>query len=139
MSESDVPCGVSDCDSEAGTSVPVVPVVLVVPVSPSSVVTEVCDGFSLDSDWEFVEPQSFSFSQKRSSVLEENPGEMGYEGSPVKAPPPSRRRIIPPTPKGGSDSSVEETQWQIEVDQIWNSHGRTVIAKMAQYFEKVTA
>ena len=26
---------------------------------------------SLDSDWEFVEPQSLSFSKKRSVVLEE--------------------------------------------------------------------
>ena len=31
-------------------------------VSPSSVVTEFCDGFSCCSDWDFVEPQSFSFS-----------------------------------------------------------------------------
>ena len=37
--------------------VPVVPDVTDVPVSPSSVVTEFC---------EFVEPQSFSFSKKRS-------------------------------------------------------------------------
>ena len=46
----------------------VVLVVADVPVSPSSVVTEVCDGFLLGSDWEFVEPQSFSFSKKRSRV-----------------------------------------------------------------------
>ena len=37
------------------------PVVTDVLVSPSSVVTEVCDGSSLGSDWEFVEPQSFFF------------------------------------------------------------------------------
>ena len=40
----------------------VVPVVTDVLVSPSSVVTEFCDGVSLDSDREFVEPQSSSFS-----------------------------------------------------------------------------
>ena len=51
---------VSDCDSGNGTGMPVVVVVAVVLVSPSSVVTEVCDGFSLDSDWELVEPQSLS-------------------------------------------------------------------------------
>ena len=34
-----------------------VPDVTDVPVSPSSVVTEFCDGFSFCSDWEFVEPQ----------------------------------------------------------------------------------
>ena len=36
-----------------------------VPVSPSSVVTEFCDGFSCCSDREYVEPESFSFSRKR--------------------------------------------------------------------------
>ena len=41
-----------------------------VPVSPSSVVTEFCDGFSFCSDWEFVEPQSFSFSKKACSLLD---------------------------------------------------------------------
>ena len=88
----DDPSGVSDCDSGTGTGVPVVSVVAVVSVSLSSVVTEVCDGFSLDSVWEFVEPESFSFSKKRSSVLEENQGEMRYEWSPVQAPPNTRRR-----------------------------------------------
>ena len=52
--------------------------------SPSSVVTNCCDDVSLDSDWEPVEPQSFSFSKKRSVVLEENREEMRYEGTPVK-------------------------------------------------------
>ena len=36
-----------------------------VPVSPSSVVTELCDSFSCGSDWEFVEPQSFLSPKKR--------------------------------------------------------------------------
>ena len=36
-------------------------------VSPSSVVTEFCDGFSCCSDWEFVEPQSFPFFRKACS------------------------------------------------------------------------
>ena len=35
------------------------------PVSRASVVTEFCDGFSFCSDWDLVEPQSFSFSKKR--------------------------------------------------------------------------
>ena len=100
------------------------PVVPVVAVSPSSVVTEVCDGFSLDSDWEFVEPQSFSFSKKRSSVGEENQGEMGYEGSPVKAPPNTRRRIMPPTPQQISFSSMDESQWRADLEaqpSIWRT------------------
>ena len=47
----------SDCDSGTVTSAPVVPVVTEVtdvPVSPSSVVTEVCDDFLLGSDEEYV-------------------------------------------------------------------------------------
>ena len=51
----DDPCGESDCASGTGASmlvVPVLPDMTDVPVSPSSVVTEVCDGFLLGSDWE---------------------------------------------------------------------------------------
>ena len=37
----------------------------------------------------------FLSPNKRLSVLEEKQGEMGYEESPVKAPPNTRRRIMP--------------------------------------------
>ena len=77
-------------------------------VSLSSVVTECFEDVSLDSDWEFVEPQSSSFSKKRSIVWEENHEEMSYEGMPVKAPPKTRRRMMPPTPPQSSHSSTEE-------------------------------
>ena len=60
------PEDLSDC--EPGTRMEV-PVVLDVLVSPSSVVTEFCDGFSCCPDWEFVEPQSFSFSKKACTLL----------------------------------------------------------------------
>ena len=46
-----------------------VPDVVDVPVSPSSVVTEFCDGFSCCSDWNFGEPQSFSFSKKKNVLI----------------------------------------------------------------------
>ena len=40
-----------------------------------------------------METQSFSVSKKSVSiVLEENQGEMSYEGTPVKAHPNTRRR-----------------------------------------------
>ena len=81
--------------------------VAVVLVSPSSVVTEVCDGFSLGSDWEFVEPQSFSFSKMRARVWTATQEEMRYESSHGKAPPLSRRRMMPPTPLQNSYSSFE--------------------------------
>ena len=53
-------------DLEPGTSahVCVVPDVTDVPVSPSSVVNELCEVSSRCSDWDFVKPQSFPFSEK---------------------------------------------------------------------------
>ena len=75
--------------------VPVVTDVTDVPVFPSSVVTEVCDGFLLGADWEFVEPQPFSFSMKSGGVWTATQEEMRYESSPAKAPPLSRRRTMP--------------------------------------------
>ena len=62
----DDPGGSSDCDSGDGASVLAVLAVTGVPVSPSSAVTEISEGVALASDWEFVEPQSSSFSKKRS-------------------------------------------------------------------------
>ena len=52
--------------------------------SPPPRVAEMCEGVSSDSDWESVEPQSFSFSRKRSIVCVENQEDMSYGGTPVK-------------------------------------------------------
>ena len=76
-------------------------------VSPSSVVTEFCDGSSLCADREFVEPQSFSFSILRAHCCTDTQEEMRYEGSPVKAPPITRRRMTPPAPMQNSCTSFE--------------------------------
>ena len=95
----------SDREPETRTDVFVVLVVIDVLVSDSSVVSECYEDVSLDSDWEFVGPQSFAFSKKRSIVWEENRGEMSCEGTPVKAPPNTRRRMMPPTPQQSSPSS----------------------------------
>ena len=63
--------------------------------------------------------------------------EVRYESSPEKAPPPSRRRMMPPTPQQSSYSSIEERQWQTEVeDQVWNARDRTVFARLEQYLDK---
>ena len=43
-------------------------------------------GFSLRSDREFGEPQSSSFSEKRSFVWADSQEEMSSEGPPVEAP-----------------------------------------------------
>ena len=77
----------SDLESEAWVVVPEVPDVTDVPVSPSSVVTEFCVGFSFCSDWDFVEPQSFSFSKKRVHSCTVTQEEMWFEEPQVKAPP----------------------------------------------------
>ena len=89
----------------------------------------------LDSDWELVEPESFSFSRKRPVVCAKKQQDMSYEGTPVKAPPTSRR-MMPPTPQQSSYSSIEATEWQTEMEDQgsgWNARERTVIANMEQY------
>ena len=58
----------SDCKPDSCAHVRVVPDVTDVPVSPS-VVTELFEFFSCCSDWEDVVPQSFSFSNKASTLL----------------------------------------------------------------------
>ena len=57
--------GLSDCGSEASSGVPVV---TDVPVSPSCTVVVMSEALVLGSDWEVVEPQSFSLSRKRRAV-----------------------------------------------------------------------
>ena len=58
------PEDLSDREPLSCKLVRVVPDVIDVLVSPSSVVTELCDVSPCCSDCEFVEPQSFSFSKK---------------------------------------------------------------------------
>ena len=50
-----------------------------------------------DSDCEVVEPQTLSLSRKREAFLVENQEHMNFDGAMVKAPPASRRKIMPPT------------------------------------------
>ena len=97
----------SDRESEARVDVSVVPDVLDVLVSPSSVVTEFCGGFSCCSGWDFVEPQSISFSQKRAHSCTVVQKEMWSEEPEVTAPPVSKRRMMPPTPLQNSHASFE--------------------------------
>ena len=98
-----------------------VPDVIDVLVSLSSVVTEFCGGFSCCSDWDFVEPQSFSFSKKRAHSCTVMPEEMWFEEPQVKVPPMSRRRMRPSTPLQNSHSSFEEEQVNFEVEDQQNS------------------
>ena len=109
---------------------------------PSSAAV-VSEALLSDSDWETVEPQSFSFSRKRPVVCAENQEDRRHEGTPVKATPASRRKVVPPTPRQSSHSSIETAQWQAEVEdresgcrekesegqRRWNPRVRTVNAK----------
>ena len=87
-----------DCEFETRTDVFAVPVVSDVLVSPSSVVTECWDGVSLGSAWEFVEPQSFSLSKKRSVVLEEKSRRDDLRRDASESASDDQKRMMPPTP-----------------------------------------
>ena len=94
---------------------------------------------SLDSDLDFDEPQSSSFSKKRSFVWADSQEETRHERSPVKAPPPSRRRLMPPTPQQRSYPSIEETQWQKEMEvqrRNWSTRERKVIAALENHLDE---
>ena len=131
------PEDLSDCERETRVEVTVVLDVTDVLVSPSSLVTEFCDSFSFCAAWELVEPQSFSSSKKRAHSCTVTQEEMRFESSQVKAPPQSRRRLMPPTPLQNSYSSFEEEEGHFEVvDQIWSARDRTVIARTKQYWEE---
>ena len=101
------PEDLSDCEPVSSARVRVVPDAT---VSPSSVVTEFCDVSLCCSDREFVEPQSFSFSRKRALCCASTQEEMRYEGSQGKAPPKTRRRMLPPAPLQNSPTSFEREQ-----------------------------
>ena len=77
-------------------SVAVLGVLVVTDVSGTtpSVVTLMCEGVHSGSEWEFVEPQSFSFSKKRKFACVEN-----QEGT--------NRRMRTPLPQQSSFSPLE--------------------------------
>ena len=67
MGESD---DLSDRELVSCELVRVVPDVIDVLVSPSSMVTEICEVSPCCSDWEFVEPQSFLSSESVQFVVQ---------------------------------------------------------------------
>ena len=114
----------------------VVPDVADVPVSPSSVVTEMCEVPPCCSDWEFVEPQFFS-PKKRALCCTDKQDEMRYEGSPVKALPFSRRRMTSPAPLQNSYASFEGEQGSYEEEgRGWNARERTIISRTTKFLER---
>ena len=81
---------------------------------PPSTLDEIGESLYSDSDWQIVEPQS--------SLLE-NQEDMNYDGTPVKAPPASRRKIMPPTPQQSLQPSIEAMQLQTEVEDQESGSG----------------
>ena len=59
----------SECGSVAVSGVPVV---TDLGETAPSLVTVMCEGVLSDSEWDFVEPQSFSFTKKRNFAFVEN-------------------------------------------------------------------
>ena len=62
-------------------------------VSAPSFVTVVCEDVPSDFGWDFVESQCF-LSKKRNFACVEGQEDMNYEGTPVKALPCPKRRMI---------------------------------------------
>ena len=72
---------------------------------------------------------------------------MNCDGTQIKAPPASRRKIRPPTPQQGLQPSIAAMQLQMEVEdqencscgieyggeRRWTARDRAVIARMSQY------
>ena len=99
--------GLSDCEPDSCAPVRGVLVVTGVRVSPSSVVTEFSEVFSCCTDWGRCCAGILCTSTKE---------EMRYEGSQVKAPPLSKRRMMPPTLRQNSYASEKGsrrvTKWK---------------------------
>ena len=131
------PKDLSDREPVSCDLVRVVPAVIDVLVFHSAVVTELCDASPCCSDWEFVEPQVFSFSRKRAHCCTKTKDEMRYEGLPMTAPPLSRRRMTSPTPVQNSHTSFVRDHGRYEEEgRGLNSRERTIIARTRQFLEE---
>ena len=107
-------------------------------VSAVLVVTDVLvKVFSWNMMWNLLNRSLLLLSPKSVRSLEWRiEEEMSYEGTPVKAPPTTRRRMTPPTPQQSSQSWNEDTQWQTEMEvqgSSWSARERTVVARMEKY------
>ena len=112
--------------------------VIDVPVSPSSVVTELCGVSPSGSDWEFVEPQSFSSSKKRAHCGTDTQEEMRYERLTSESTSDNEKKYdsactdakIRTPPLEGSREVTKKKE------EDGNARGRTIIAGTKQYLER---
>ena len=75
---------------------------------------------------------------------------MNYDGTPVKAPPGSRRKIMSPTSQESLQPSIEAMQLQMEVEDqencccgmeyggehLWTARDRVVFVRMEQHLNE---
>ena len=87
------------------------------------------------------------FPEKREAFFVESQEDMNFDGTPLKAPSASRRRIMPPTPQQSPQPTLEGTplrmevedqefgacEKEYEVEHRWTARDREVIAKVEQY------
>ena len=106
-------CGLSECVPEVLSGVLDVTDVL---YCPSSLVV-MGEALLSDSEWKIVELQSFFFSPEsvKRSVWRIKKTK-NYDGTPVKAPLASRRKIMPPTPQQSLQPLIEAMQLHTEVE-----------------------
>ena len=115
----DNPEDLSDCEPDSCAHVRVVPDVTDVFVSPSSVVTELCD-------WEFVEPLSFFFLQTACTLWCRYAG----RGEVLRLTSES-------TPVQNSYTSFVRDHGRYEEEgRGWNARERTIIARTKQFLER---
>ena len=89
-------------DCELDSLARVVPDVIDVLVSPSRVITELCEVSPVGLMWNLWNRSPFLSTKKSAHSCTDKQEEMRYEGSPVEALPLSRRRLTPLTPMQNS-------------------------------------
>ena len=78
-----------------------------------------------------------SFLKKRAHCGTDTQEEMRYEGSPVKAPQLSRRRMTPPTPMQNSYTFFVRDHRRFEEEgRGWKARERTIIVRIKRYLER---
>ena len=92
----------------------------------------------------------FFLSRKRQAFCVEGREDLNCERTPVKAPPASRRKVMPHPPQQGRQPSNEAMQLHMEVDdqencscgmeyegeRRWTARDRVVITRMEQYLDE---
>ena len=130
--EGDNPEDVSDRELVSCELVRVVLDLTNVLVSPSSVVTEICDVSPCGSDREFVEPQSFFFFLQKAG-LDSNAGRGEVRRLTSESAPAFKKKDDTANTNAKFVHLFEREQGSYEEDgREWNARERTIIARTKQ-------